>query len=316
MSFHQNDIKDSPKDLQYYADVIAELYKNQTILNFKPMLNKGVRAKNGVYGPTSNSSDKRVHMLEMNNMFSKSVEYKYNHVSGHDAIDSILKKTLQSNIRPSVKLTPNGIKRDELKKGIQLLQTQINQLIACNRNGDRDAELDKSQKALSVFEQKYADCLEEGHFEIETDYKEVAKNALLILFKSDSESEQLHKLINLKFGIKVNHLTEYMEDRRLLQQYTKKEQITNAEEEKSYHRNFVNHNTTTKKYVPSYKVVKKEEVDLKNAFPDLLQTTNTQPIVKTGAWAKPLKIEVKEEIIENNYIAPQDDEKDDIEETW
>ena len=124
------------------AEVIAGLYSNQKILDYKPPIHKaGKRIK----ATSTNSSSKTKHMAEMNDFLYMFINEEYSLVQGKPSIESILKKTLNANIAVSKETTENGKTRDELNNGITILKSHINNVKANNTDGSLDNELKKEK---------------------------------------------------------------------------------------------------------------------------------------------------------------------------
>jgi hypothetical protein len=190
-------------DLTNIADVVFSLYNNPIFKDYKPVLNKGHKREKG---SGMNSCDKTVHNNEIDRLEKLYVPRQYRDIINHAPLDQMLKLVIASNIYPNKKITENGIEHDELKKAIEILKIEIDELIANNIYAQNDEELEKSQKYLSKFEDLYSECLNKGNFEIVTDFKAIAGLALEILSNADKNSEILYILINKKFGIHIDHI--------------------------------------------------------------------------------------------------------------
>jgi hypothetical protein len=153
-----------------------------------------------------NSSNKTEHAEKISGACELYLPQELTIIKGHQSLDQILKLTIISNIPPDKKITENGLQCEELKKGIELLKLEINNIIANNSNEQNNAEIELSQSQLSILENKYAECLSKGNFEQTTDYKEIAIKALQILANHDADSEKLYIMINKRFGIIMNKI--------------------------------------------------------------------------------------------------------------
>jgi hypothetical protein len=180
---------DSKDSLENIATEVAKLYSNPIVMNFIPRIG-GSRKSN------------------FREALSTRVKYNLAQITGKKPLDIILKNTLSSNILPETKKTKNGIAKDELQQGIDILKAQINNLIAANKNSENDKELEMCQEFLSILEETYIKCLELDNFEEVTDFKDIAAKTLKILSKSDDDAENLFILINRKLGIPMEHKTK------------------------------------------------------------------------------------------------------------
>jgi hypothetical protein len=184
MSLNLNNID----NMDNIAKIIAELYNDPRVKNFTPVLNnKGKKQK-------KNSSEKTKYIENMNNINNLYIHYEYSFVPDRETIGTILKKTIQANIPPKCELTLNGKKRDDMKKGIDILKPQINNVIANNKNGEQDFNLEKMKKQLSIFEEAYKECLEIGNFEIITNYKQISIDTLILLSEASKDLEERKKV--------------------------------------------------------------------------------------------------------------------------
>ena len=190
-------------NFDFIADTIFGLYSNQFIKNYRPALNKG---RGRGRGSGMNSCSRNEHAEKINNACELYIPQELSVIKGHQSLDQFLKLVITSNILPEKKTTENGLQCEELKKGIELMKLEINNIIANNSNGQNNSEIEIAQSHLSILENKYDECLSKGDFEQTTDYKEIAIKALQILSNRDENSEKLYILINKRFGININKI--------------------------------------------------------------------------------------------------------------
>jgi len=296
---------------EHIATIVIEMYHKQDTLKLRPMLaKKNVRSSN--IGP--NSSDKKKHSLESNDACYLRVEEQYSTIPGYEPLDLLLKKIICSNIPPVTKITQNGIDRDKLKKGIELIKIEINNIISKNKN-NTDSELnltlENMQKDLNKLEEKYQECLINGNFEETINYRNIAIKTLKILSEGDESAEKLHALIEKKLGIQKK--TNSWEQRNLFRQYeyhrdppetqynnysdnrqhnnySDNRQYNNYSDNRQYNKKFITNEEQTTKYVQPTKKQDTLNIKNQNLFPTLLPL---QPTVTytMGAWNKPLSKE-------------------------
>lgn len=258
-------------DINDIANTVSKLYTTPAVVNFKAVLSKGVKHKNG-----PNSSNKTKQSVELNNLTYVYLDETVSYISGKDSLDTILKKTLRCNILPEKKLTLNGVAQLELKKGIEILKNYINILIA-NKNYE---EMEKKQKELAILEKKYVECLEKGDFEYTTDYKKIALQAFTILSKNDDQSRELYASICKKMGCNIDAKKHDKNMSKYLYQDKNNGQNYNTQNYSAQYKNSLNSEKKkdVNKYVPSYKVetIENKTDNNKNInFPEL--TCDTQP---------------------------------------
>lgn len=203
-------------NLEYMAEIVAELYSKDHVKNFVPLLSKGGGRKRDPHAPSStalnkwfgrssgmnsNNSNKAKHAEELHDIYNLRINYELTEITGKMPLDQMLRTAILSNVPVEKKTTQNGLERDELKKAITILRTQINNLIANNVNSQNDAHLLKSQEYLSKLEELYLERLEIGNFEEEKDFCAIALKALRILDKDDETSRKLYVLIAKKLGV-------------------------------------------------------------------------------------------------------------------
>lgn len=217
------------KKIDDIADIIAELYFCDRVIKFVPGVGK--------------SGDSPW----------CGIKNKWKPVTGHIALDILLRNTILSKIRPKIIKTENGIKREELQKGIEILRNEINELIVTDSNPEL---LSKYQNYLLILESLLVDCLEIGNFETSIDYCETAKNAIQIFQHYSVHAEELYNKINAKLGITVKEAQsgfEYANDKWATYREFDKSVLT-EEENKKYQiylrRNNMQDGQTS--YVPSY----------------------------------------------------------------
>ena len=276
----------SDDEIEYYATIIAELYSNQQIKEFKPTLNKGVKRNAGT---NTNSSNKIKHVVEISNIMYLYINDDFSQIFGKDSIETILKKTILCNLPPKIELTKNGKMKDELKKTIEILKLHINNMNAKNTSGILNDEVIKKNNDLQKLEEKYENCLKNGNFETTTDYKNVATKSLILLNDATKESMyrrnnrirditeieerglNLYNLIRQKLGLCVEKKERWereKETREYEYEYNHKniiladmvcdklgiekdaEKIEVKPRINNYHKKFVDNNST-KKYVKS-----------------------------------------------------------------
>lgn len=186
-------------NLPYIANAIYDLYSNKRIKEYVPSLNKKRGGMNDKIG----------------GMF---VNDEISQIYGIESIESILKKTIYANVPKMIEQTPNGIIRDKLHKGIGLLKTYITNISANNNDGRFNDEINRKNTELSILENKYAECLENGNFEKITDYQSIAyfalkllsaatvdqryrkNNNIRIMTDNEKNAKELYDLILKKFG--------------------------------------------------------------------------------------------------------------------
>jgi hypothetical protein len=247
-------------NIDYVANIIVNLYSNKKLQNFIPTLNKG----------RNNTVKSKLQYMFINN--------DYSHIEGKESLDSILKKTIYANIPPLVELTSNGVMRNELKKGIEILKSHINNISANNKNGNFSDELIARKNELVILENKYNDCLQNGNFEIITDYKLIANQTLKLLVSASNDwkyrkdnfiktltpreekAKELCELIHQKFGIEIdkrnkwqiekeNKIYEYKNSTEVENEYTKEYSRDYLKEpSREYHKNFIQNYNHNKKY--------------------------------------------------------------------
>jgi len=190
-------------DLNFIAKIVCQLYTHPFIQNFRPGISKG-RPRNRQKGELSkpNSSEKSKHAIENNNFCSMWINPDLTSILNHEPLDQLLKKVIISNIPNETIVTQNGIDKEELKKGINILKSQINSLLA----NQQEHELKEKQETLAILEEKYNQCLKEGNFEKVINYRAIVGNALNILANDDSISEKLYILINHEFGHELTNI--------------------------------------------------------------------------------------------------------------
>jgi hypothetical protein len=247
-------------DTQYTANIIAELYSHKKIQDFIPILNRGNR---------NNKSGNGLLIDEISYMF---VNDEYSHIQGKESLELLLKKTIHANVPSRTELTPNGIMRDELKKGIDILRAHINNVSANNKNGNLDAELTKRKKELEILEQKYEECLKNGNFEVVTNYKVIAFQALKLLssattdlkYRKDNrirtltdmekKAKELYELIHQKFGLEVDKRERWqIEKENKVYEYKNPEEREREEHEKEqYEKEYNKQRDTPKEYYKNF----------------------------------------------------------------
>lgn len=320
------------KNLDYYATIVAELYSNQTLKDYVPTLNKGMKRN---AGNNTNSSNKTKNLVEVEYILNLFICDDYSYVSGKEKIDLILRKTIKCNLPSKVELTENGRKRDNIKKALDILKLQINNLNAKNINKVFDDEINKKKNEVAKLNEINDECLKNGNFEIITDYKNVAIKCIEILSKAtcefikrretrtrelnniEKEGEKLYELINQKLGIKLDkrkHWIKEKENEQYSYEFNKKE--TNMAEilcnelgiknendepkqevkrESNFYKRFVERQYNS--YVPPHLQKEKEEIKVtpKIELFDLeSNSNNTKEIKKNiGCWGK--KLEIKKE---------------------
>ena len=202
-------------NLEYIAEIVAELYSKDHVKNFVPLLGKGGRkrdpqapsstAVNKFFGRSSginsNNSNKAKNAEEIHDIYSWRINYELTEITGKTPLDQLLRTAILSKVPVEKKVTQNGMERDELKKAITILRAQINNLIANNANSQNDNNLLKNQEYLSRLEELYLERLEIGNFEEEKDFCAIALKALKILDKDDETSKKLYVLIAKKLGV-------------------------------------------------------------------------------------------------------------------
>jgi hypothetical protein len=252
------------RDIQYIANIILELYSHKKIQDYIPILNRGSR---------NNKSGNGLLIDEIGHMF---VNDEYSYIRGRESLESLLKKTIHANVPSRTELTPNGTMRDELKKGIDILRSHINNVTANNKNGNLDAELTKRKKELEILEKKYGECLENGNFEVVTNYKDIAFQALKLLssasidlkYRKDNrirtltdtekKAKELYELIHQKFGLEIdkrerwqiekeNKMYEYKNPEEREREENEKEHYEKGhnkqrEHQREYYKNFIDNN--------------------------------------------------------------------------
>lgn len=240
-------------NIQHTANIIVELYSHKKIHDFIPTLNKGKKSSSETY--------------DISYIF---VNDDYSYISGKESLESILKKTIRANVPSRIELTPNGIMRDELKKGIDILRSYINNISANNKNKNLDAELEKRKRELEILEKKYEECLANGNFETVTNYKDIAyhtlkllssasndlkyrkENHIRTLTETEKKARDLRQLIHENFGLEFdrrerwqierdNKEFEYKTPEERDRNEQEKEQKYNKEKEtvKEYYKNFI-----------------------------------------------------------------------------
>jgi hypothetical protein len=336
----------SENELEYFANIITELYSNQKIKDFKPTLNKGLKRD---AGSNVNSSDKTKHAVEVRDYMNLYINYEYSDILGKENIETILKKTLQCNLQSKIELTKNGIMKDELKKTIDILKLHINNINAKNTNNSNVSltnEIIKRTEDLNKLEEKYENCMREGNFEKITDYKDISIKCLKILNEASSEfaerkntgiryptkkeepGAKLYNLIRKKLGLdrkknywelekeyeyvpKPNNLADIVCDKLKIEKPNEKPKPTQNLHEKF----FGSSNDSYSRYKKSDNEKKsyvpphqKQEDTKKEKITEIFDLCeNKIPIqINLGSWGKKLSFENKKEIVEEN--------KEDIEE--
>jgi hypothetical protein len=215
------------QNLDYIAEIVAELYNNDHVKNFVPLLSKGGRKRDPTApfvpalnkwfkrgsGMNSNNSSKAKHTEEIHDIYNLRINYELTEITGKTPLDQLLRKAILSNVPIEKKITQNGMERDELKRAITIMRTQINTLIANNVNSQNDASLLQSQEYLSRLEDIYLERLEIGNFQEEKDFCSIALKALRILDKDDETSRKLYVLIAKKLGVTPRKIYTHTNER-------------------------------------------------------------------------------------------------------
>lgn len=329
------------KNLDYYATIVAELYSNQTLKEYVPTLNKGMKRN---AGNNTNSSDKNKNLVEIDYFLNTFICDDYSYISNNEKLDIILKKTIKSNLPSKIELTENGKKRDDIKKALDILKLQINNLNAKNINKILDDEINKKNIEITKLNEIYEICLKEGNFEIITDYKNIAIKCIEILSKAteefkerretrsrelsfnEKEGKKLYELINQKLGIKLDKRERWAKEKENEQYYYEQNKkssnladivcnklgIKNEDnkpkqeikQEDNFHKRFVEKQNNG--YVPPH-LQKEEEIKEKPKIElfDLGNNSKEEPKKNIGCWGKKLEIkkEEKQEKQELNNIS-------------
>jgi hypothetical protein len=245
-------------NMQYTVNIIAELYSHKKIQDFVPALNKSKNNKKS----TSETYD-------IGYMF---INEEYSHIPGKESLESILKKTIHANVPSHTELTPNGIMRDELKKGIDILRSHINNISANNKNGNLDAELEKRRKELIILEKKYEECLEKGNFEVVTNYKDIAYQALKLLSSASNDlkyrkenrirtitdtekkARELRELIHQKFGLEFDRRERWQieKDNKEYEYKTPEEKEREEKEKEQYEKRYNTQRNSSRDYYKNF----------------------------------------------------------------
>jgi hypothetical protein len=249
----ENEFKEN--SIEYLANIIVGLYTNPKIRDFKISINRGIGGKNN----KANCSDKKKHLATMGKLIGLFINDEYSSVQGKDSIESILKKTIQSNIPVHVETTKNGLMFNELKKGIDILISYTNNLRANNKDNKLDDEIKKKEDELQILQKKYDECMEKGEFTVSIDYKAYAEKALMllsdatsdlrerknngvrVLTKTEQRAKKLHEMVNEKLGIKIDRRQRWeIEKECEMYEYKKPENVESEDNDSSLKKNNFN----------------------------------------------------------------------------